>query len=107
MRLLWSFLRWGCVMYDKSNRCRGVLAIGFCVFLCAAGAARLHAQTGDGAATIAGVVLDVAGKPIASAPRSGKNESTRSVRPATPDNDGRFSVPGPTQGPNTPQTPRP
>ena len=78
-------------MYDKSNRCRGVLAIGFCVFLCAAGAARLHAQTGDGAATIAGAVLDVAGKPIANAAVSVKNESIGSVRQATSDNDGRFS----------------
>ncbi len=85
-------------MYDKSNRCRGVLAIGFCVFLCAAGAARLHAQTGDGAATIAGVALDVAGKPIPSAAVSVKNESTGSVRQATSDNDGRFSVTGLTEG---------
>jgi len=85
-------------MYDKSNRCRGVLAIGFCVFLCAAGAARLHAQTGDGAATIAGAVLDVAGKPIANAAVSVKNESTGSVRQATSDNDGRFSVTGLTEG---------
>src|SRR5258708_34864839 len=98
MRLLWSFLRWGCVMYDKSTRCRGVLAIGFCVFLCAAGAARLHAQTGDGAATIAGAVVDVAGKPIANAAVSVKNESTGSVRQATSDNDGRFSVTGLTEG---------
>src|SRR5713226_5391117 len=101
MRCLWSFLRWGCVMYDKSNRCRGVLAIGFCVFLCAAGAARLYAQTGDGAATIAGAVLDVAGKPIANAAVSVKNESSGSVRQATSDNDGRFSVTGLTEGLHT------
>src|SRR5713226_6095268 len=65
---------------------RGLLAIGVGVFLCVA----LQAQSGDG--TVAGTVLDVAGKPIANAAVSVKNESTGSVRQATSDNDGRFSV---------------
>jgi len=74
-------------MYDVFNRCRGVLAMGFCLFLCASW---LHAQSGD--ATLAGTVLDVAGKPIAMAAVSVMSESTGSVRQATTDTDGKFSV---------------
>ena len=79
-------------MFGILNRCRGVLSIGVCVFLCSAGSVRLQAQSGDG--TVAGAVLDVAGKPIANAAVSVKNESTGSARQATTDADGRFSVSG-------------
>src|SRR6266550_1877469 len=83
------------VMYEIVSRCRRVLAIGVWVFLCAVGSARLQAQSG--VATVAGAVLDVAGKPIANAAVSVKNESG-SVREATTGTDGEFSVNGLPEG---------
>jgi iron complex outermembrane receptor protein len=72
-----------------------VLALGMCVFLCAAS---LQAQSGDGSATVSGTVNDVAGKPIPSAAVSVRNESTGSARQATAGTDGRFSVTGLPEG---------
>ena len=68
------------------NQWYRVLAVGMCVFLCAAS---LRAQSGDGAATVSGTVNDVAGKPIPGAAVSVKNESNGSARQATTGTDGR------------------
>ncbi len=76
------------------NRCRGMLALGACLFLCAS----LQAQSGDRAATIAGTVVDVSGKPIGNAAVSVRNESTGSPRQIVTDTEGKFSVSGLPEG---------
>jgi len=78
-------------MNDVLDSLRRVPAVVVCLFLCAGG---LQAQSDAGAAAVAGTVLDVAGKPIASAAVTAKNESTGFVRGAVTGSDGRFSVTG-------------
>jgi len=78
-------------MNDVLDSLRRVPAVVVCLFLCAGG---LQAQSDAGAAAVAGTVLDVAGKPIASAAVTAKNESTGFVRGAVTGPDGRFSVTG-------------
>src|SRR5260370_41071413 len=63
--------------------------LALCVFFCAAAPVGLLAQS-DATATVAGTVLDVAGKPISYAAVSVRNQSTGSARPATTDADGHF-----------------
>jgi hypothetical protein len=71
-----------------------LLALGVCVFVCAVTPVRLKAQQDNEAAMVGGTVLDVAGKPIANAAVTAKNESTGFVRGAVTGPDGRFSVTG-------------
>jgi iron complex outermembrane receptor protein len=73
------------------NCWRRALAVVVCVFLCATG---LQAQSDAGAVTVGGTVLDVAGKPIANAAVTVKNEATGLVRGAVTGSNGRFSVTG-------------
>src|SRR5438046_1854919 len=80
-------------MQDRRNCWRRVPAAAVGVFLWAAGAPWLQAQSSD-AAGIAGTVLDVAGKPIPSALVSVKNESSGAARQALAGTDGKFSVTG-------------
>ena len=61
-----------------------------CVLYLAAGV--LHAQ--DGAASIAGAVLDVAGKGIPGAAVSVRNDSNGSLKMVATDQEGKFSVSG-------------
>jgi iron complex outermembrane receptor protein len=61
--------------------------------VCLCGVVRLNAQSVD-AATLAGTVLDVAGKAIPNAAVSVRNESTGAARQAMSATDGKFSVTG-------------
>jgi iron complex outermembrane receptor protein len=61
--------------------------------VCLCGLMRLQAQTGD-AATVTGVVLDVAGKGIPNAAVSVRNEATGAARQTVSAMDGKFSVGG-------------
>jgi iron complex outermembrane receptor protein len=81
-------------MYAVLNCRRCVLAVVVWVFLFAVGPVQLQAQSDTGAAAVAGTALDVAGKPIANAAVTAKNESTGLVRGAVTGSDGRFSVTG-------------
>ncbi len=63
-----------------------------CMLLCAAGLVPLRAQ--DGSATIAGTVLDQAGKSVQGAEVTVRNDSASVSRTATTDPDGRFSAAG-------------
>ena len=81
------------------NRRCGVLALGACVFLCAAGPADgLLAQPANKAATLTGTVLDVSGKAIGNAAVSVRNESTGAPRLIATDAEGRFSISGLPEG---------
>ncbi len=81
-------------MHAVLNRWLHLSAVGVCVFICAVRPVRLQAQQDNGAATVAGTVLDVAGKPIANAAVTAKNESSGFVRGAVTSSDGRFSITG-------------
>jgi iron complex outermembrane receptor protein len=62
------------------------------LFFCAAGLIPLRAQSGVGAATLAGTVLDQTGKAIQGATVTVKNEATGLTRTVTTDSDGHFSA---------------
>src|SRR5580658_7833114 len=67
--------------------------VSICILaLCASGL--LRAQQGGDAATIAGKVLDEAGKPVQAAAVIVKNSAGAAASSTTTDADGRFSVPG-------------
>jgi iron complex outermembrane recepter protein len=75
-----------------------MLALGAIMFLCAAGTGRLQAQSGELTATVTGTVLDVAGKPIANAAVSVRNESTGTPKMVVTDAEGHYSHTGLPEG---------
>lgn len=82
-------------MNNLSIRRSSVLPALACFLLCTAA---LQAQSPDMAATVAGTVLDVAGKPIPNAAVSVKNESTGTTHQTPTGADGKFSVTGLPEG---------
>jgi iron complex outermembrane receptor protein len=75
------------------RRAWGRVAIVVGLLLCAA-SLRLQAQSGTGAATLTGVVLDPDGKVVANAAVVVRNESNGEVHTTTTNASGRFSVDG-------------
>jgi iron complex outermembrane recepter protein len=82
-----------------------VLAVGVSLLLIESALAPLRAQ--QGAATIAGTILDQVGKPIGAASVTVKNDSATVVRTITTDGEGRFSVNGLAAGTYTIETSSP
>src|SRR5258706_10952249 len=75
------------------SKCMRVFAAGL-LLTYAAGTSQLAAQTTDGGATLSGPVQDIAGKGIAGASVSMKNESTGAARSVVTTTDGKFSATG-------------
>ena len=82
-----------------------VLAVGVSLLLMESGLTLLRAQ--EGAATIAGTVLDQVGKPIGAASVTAKSDSASFSRAATTDTESHFSVAGLTAGTYTVETSAP
>ena len=78
-------------MSMKTRRVFTFAALSACIFLFAAGPARLGAQSG---ATIGGTIFDQTGKSIAGASVALKNDTASFSRAATSDADGHFSLTG-------------
>ncbi len=79
-------------MPGETNRSVRVLAVCVSLFLIESGLAPLRAQ--EAGATIAGTVVDQAGKAVEAASVTVKNDSAAFSRTATTDNQGHFSVSG-------------